>query len=83
MTRRTQQQRREAKRNATPLGTCAVCLEMFRNTKDVVTLECGHTFHETCIKEWFETQFVSQSSSRKNYGCLCLRKKVGFHFLYT
>lgn len=33
---------------------CAICLDDFKSREKVIVLpQCGHTFHLTCIKEWF------------------------------
>ncbi|CAN8320646.1 unnamed protein product [Cochlearia groenlandica] len=35
---------------------CAICFEEFNNGERVVTLPCGHDFHEdVCVVKWFET----------------------------
>ena len=40
----------EGKRSC--VETCSVCLEEFDGTEPV-TLRCGHSFHATCVLEWF------------------------------
>ena len=32
---------------------CSICLECEMNNARVAKLACGHIYHETCIKEWF------------------------------
>lgn len=35
--------------------TCVVCLELFDAASEVcVTNECGHVFHKSCLKAWYE-----------------------------
>ena len=34
-------------------GSCAICLEEYKNKHDVGTLKtCGHDYHVSCIKKW-------------------------------
>lgn len=34
-------------------GTCAICLEEYKNMDDVGTLKtCGHDYHVSCIRKW-------------------------------
>lgn len=32
--------------------SCVICLESLSNGKHVVLSECGHEYHEECLKEW-------------------------------
>lgn len=32
---------------------CEICTELFDETKYVASTPCGHVFHESCIKKWF------------------------------
>ena len=45
----------EADRNTDDVPTqqieCAICMENI-NTHKSITLECGHTFHKTCLNDW-------------------------------
>jgi len=34
---------------------CPICMEEF-GTQDTIRLGCTHKFHETCIKQWFESK---------------------------
>lgn len=34
---------------------CCICLEEIDNSQDI-TLNCGHSFHKSCLKEWLKTQ---------------------------
>ena len=34
---------------------CSVCLSPFREGEQVLTLRCGHTFHDSEIMKWLET----------------------------
>ncbi|KAG7592222.1 Zinc finger RING-type [Arabidopsis thaliana x Arabidopsis arenosa] len=34
---------------------CTICLEEFKDGARVVTLPCGHEFHDKCIVDWFAT----------------------------
>ena len=40
--------------NATENESCAICLSDFKSTDNVIKLNCGHIFHEDCIKTWAE-----------------------------
>ncbi len=31
---------------------CVICTDAYHPSDDVVILECGHVFHDKCIKEW-------------------------------
>lgn len=42
---------------------CAICLETVTSNRSR-TLECGHSFHKSCIKRWFS----------KSLQCPCCRK---------
>jgi len=33
---------------------CSICLENFKEVDSCTSLECGHIFHATCIKNWME-----------------------------
>ncbi|KAI3684704.1 hypothetical protein L6452_33929 [Arctium lappa] len=33
---------------------CCVCQEEYKNGDDLGTLECGHEFHHSCIKQWLQ-----------------------------
>ena len=35
---------------------CAICMASFGSSCDIVTIPCGHVFHELCIKKWHNTQ---------------------------
>eukprot|EP00928_Gymnodinium_smaydae_P023965 TRINITY_DN1955_c0_g4_i1.p1 TRINITY_DN1955_c0_g4~~TRINITY_DN1955_c0_g4_i1.p1 ORF type:complete len:250 (+),score=24.39 TRINITY_DN1955_c0_g4_i1:35-784(+) len=42
-------------------GTCCICLRAF-DVDDIITdLMCKHVFHRGCIKDWVESQHISQS----------------------
>jgi len=57
----------ETKKFTDEKTTCSVCLEGFEVSQNVMTLDCGHTFHSSCILNWFD---------QKNYCPLC-KHKVG------
>lgn len=44
----------DATHSDTPPGndTCVVCIDAFADGDVVLTLPCGHNFHETCIMPW-------------------------------
>lgn len=42
---------------------CSICLDPLKNKKKQVFLNCGHVFHEKCVREWVEKQF-----NEKKYG---------------
>ncbi|KAK7279365.1 hypothetical protein RJT34_24415 [Clitoria ternatea] len=40
-------------------GTCAICLEEYKNMDDVGTLKtCGHDYHVSCIRKWLSMKNV-------------------------
>ncbi|KZV54565.1 hypothetical protein F511_01363 [Dorcoceras hygrometricum] len=41
---------------------CSICREEYAEGEDVGTLECGHNFHQECIKQWL---------MRKNLCAIC------------
>ena len=45
-------------------NTCSICLETMEAGQRALTLVCGHSFHEACIKQWLVRSF---------YCCLCHR----------
>ena len=32
---------------------CPICLNTYENDEFISTLKCNHSFHEECIKEWY------------------------------
>ncbi|XP_061148295.1 E3 ubiquitin-protein ligase TRAIP [Syngnathus typhle] len=48
---------------------CTICCELLDNSKDVAAINCGHTFHSTCLLQWF------QSAPTKT--CPTCRKQAG------
>ena len=36
--------------------TCAICLNKIEKNDSVAVLDCGHVFHEACIKRWVNTR---------------------------
>ena len=51
---------------------CAICLETIEES--CATLECGHTFHATCISDWFRSQHITCPECR-GVPTKCLSKK--------
>lgn len=43
-----------------PSDVCAICLELIHNGQPLKSLPCGHTFHQMCVTNWFDS--VSNSS---------------------
>lgn len=35
---------------------CAICISEITKKQKSVTLNCGHTFHKTCLQPWIKTQ---------------------------
>ena len=33
---------------------CSICLEEISNEKNIIELQCGHTFHEKCLTNYFK-----------------------------
>jgi hypothetical protein len=33
---------------------CSICLESFHENEILEQLTCGHYYHKTCIKQWFD-----------------------------
>ena len=38
--------------NATENESCAICLSDFESSDNVIKINCGHIFHEDCIRTW-------------------------------
>uniref|UniRef100_A0A8C8ZT83 TRAF interacting protein n=1 Tax=Prolemur simus TaxID=1328070 RepID=A0A8C8ZT83_PROSS len=34
---------------------CTICSDFFDHSRDVAAIHCGHTFHQQCLIQWFET----------------------------
>uniref|UniRef100_A0A8C8S1Y1 TRAF interacting protein n=1 Tax=Pelusios castaneus TaxID=367368 RepID=A0A8C8S1Y1_9SAUR len=34
---------------------CTICSDFFDNQRDVAAIHCGHTFHQECLVQWFDT----------------------------
>ncbi|XP_058647097.1 E3 ubiquitin-protein ligase TRAIP isoform X2 [Onychostoma macrolepis] len=34
---------------------CTICSDFFDNSRDVAAIHCGHTFHYTCLLQWFQS----------------------------
>ncbi|XP_062441631.1 E3 ubiquitin-protein ligase TRAIP [Rhea pennata] len=34
---------------------CTICSDFFDNQRDVAAVPCGHTFHQACLIQWFDT----------------------------
>ncbi|XP_034023191.1 E3 ubiquitin-protein ligase TRAIP [Thalassophryne amazonica] len=34
---------------------CTICSDFFDHSRDVAAIHCGHTFHYTCLLQWFQT----------------------------
>nr|XP_014434741.1 E3 ubiquitin-protein ligase TRAIP [Pelodiscus sinensis] len=34
---------------------CTICSDFFDNQRDVAAIHCGHTFHQQCLIQWFDT----------------------------
>ncbi|NP_991170.1 E3 ubiquitin-protein ligase TRAIP [Danio rerio] len=47
---------------------CTICSDFFDNSKDVAAIHCGHTFHYSCLLQWFQ--------SAPNKTCPQCRKQV-------
>jgi hypothetical protein len=45
---------------------CSICLETLNNDNDINKLSCSHTYHNECIKLWYE----------KNKTCPLCRSKI-------
>lgn len=44
------------------LNECSICLEQYIKNDKVIELSCKHTYHEKCIKEWMDTNNISNNS---------------------
>jgi len=52
------------------LDTCVICLEDIEEGQDAITTQCGHTFHQDCVVQWWTHK------SRKVIRCpLCITKQ--------
>ncbi|XP_075997302.1 E3 ubiquitin-protein ligase TRAIP [Genypterus blacodes] len=34
---------------------CTICSDFFDHSRDVAAIHCGHTFHNECLLQWFQT----------------------------
>ncbi|OXB78646.1 UNVERIFIED_CONTAM: hypothetical protein H355_002611 [Colinus virginianus] len=34
---------------------CTICSDFFDDARDVAAVPCGHTFHQACLFQWFDT----------------------------
>ena len=48
------------------LNECTICLDKYKKKEKIIELPCNHTFHEQCIKEWFEKDNNSCPNCREN-----------------
>jgi hypothetical protein len=37
---------------------CSICLDGFISQENIVKLDCQHSFHSTCIKEWLKKELI-------------------------
>jgi hypothetical protein len=37
---------------------CSICLEGFITEENIVKLDCQHTFHSKCIKQWLQKELI-------------------------
>ena len=44
---------------------CALCQNMYNEDETLIVLSCGHEFHETCGKEWFQYKSVCPICRKK------------------
>ena len=44
------------------LNECSICLEHYVKNDKVIELSCNHSFHEKCIKDWMNTNNVSNNN---------------------
>ena len=44
------------------LNECSICLEKYVKNEKIIELSCKHTFHEKCIKEWMDTNNISNNT---------------------
>ena len=35
---------------------CSICLEEFKEKEKIITLECDHYYHRTCITDWLKKE---------------------------
>lgn len=40
-------------------GHCAICLNSINKNQIIYTTDCKHTFHKSCINNWFKKNFTS------------------------
>ncbi|ORY51352.1 hypothetical protein BCR33DRAFT_712433 [Rhizoclosmatium globosum] len=44
---------------------CTICLESFDSSQRVLeAIDCGHSFHENCIRRWIDSSNISYSTTR-------------------
>lgn len=45
---------------------CSICLEEYKHDERVGVLDCGHTFHSSCIKEWHKNSKTCPMCRKEN-----------------
>ena len=45
---------------------CIICLEEFNLDKSITTLECNHSYHLECIKDWFKNKKMTCPCCKEN-----------------
>lgn len=51
--------------NENTKNECHICLD-FKNKKNLIVLSCNHSFHATCLYDWFD---------KKNICPICMSEK--------
>ncbi|WVN88039.1 uncharacterized protein L203_103238 [Cryptococcus depauperatus CBS 7841] len=56
-------------------ASCAICIDSLFTKRDdlddivpIATCECGHVFHEPCLREWFRTQSEAYIAAARSTG---------------
>jgi hypothetical protein len=63
-------------------SACTICLDEFSQTSEVTSLECGHLFHHTCLKDWLNKNILSPKCPNCNNATL-LNENMNMNNLHS
>lgn len=48
--------------------SCTICLEQFSRNHKIISLDCNHTFHSSCILRWYQDHVTCPVCREQLYG---------------